>query len=54
MVKLLTKTEKKVRIRTAKRKKYIEEKLIPQNWFFKKINESMVWIEKIIRKNKYE
>jgi hypothetical protein len=42
--------EKRVRIIAGKRKKYIEKNLIPQIGFFNKINNAMLWIEKVLRK----
>jgi len=50
MVKLLTKTEKRFRICVGKRKKYIEEKMVPTMWPFMQINRAMIFIEKILRK----
>lgn len=50
----LSKRELKTRIIIGKRKRYIEQKMIPQGWLFKKINDVMLWIEKVLRNKKYD
>lgn len=47
----LTKTEKKIRIRTAKREKTIKKKYIPQTPFIKRLLDIWLQIERIWLKN---
>ena len=52
MAKLLTKTERRFRVCVGKRKKYIEEKMVPQMWLFSKITKGMLFVEKVLRSKK--